>query len=315
MDRNLVILYGGPSSEREVSFGTKDYFVELYAEEYPLVVEWLENSNILLKDKEIDFENFLKYLKKQNSVVIIASHGEYVEDGYLQKRFENSKIRYTGSDSKACRLSMDKYETYKKVNSLTNCIPTYKTKANNFDYEEMISFIGTTFPIFVKPNNLGSSVGIYKIYSKKKLDNIRQALGEMEYLFQPEIKGKEVSLGTVRSGEGFFDLPPTEIVPADEYFSYRAKYEKYGARELTPARLTRDLSDKLKKMTNKIHDKLGLGYYSRSDFIIDENNKIYFLETNSLPGMTKTSLLLQQLEYADKLEDFKEGLLENVIIS
>ena len=313
MNKKLHIIYGGPSSEREVSFETKDYFIDLFAENNPIPVEWLENFSFKLGKIVTDTNLLLETLSKENSLVIIASHGEYVEDGYLQELLEENKIEFTGSDSKSCKLSMDKCASFEKIKTFTDLIPTYSTLPINFNYHDMTKVIKSEFPIFAKPNNLGSSIGIYKISNLKDLEKVVIKLDNIEYLFQPAIKGTEVSLGVVREGDSFMNLFPTEIISQNEFFDYKSKYEVGGSKEITPARISPKLTKQLQELTNKIHRTLGLGYYSRSDFIIDENDTIYYLETNSLPGMTKTSLLPRQLVHACKIGDFKVGLLKNTI--
>jgi D-alanine-D-alanine ligase len=313
MLKKIAILYGGPNSEREVSFSTKDYFLELYRKLNPVNIEWLEDFTFIVNKKLFEMKDLLNWLKRENIVVIIASHGEYVEDGYLQKLLEESQIKFTGSHSKSCRLSMDKFATYEKVKNICFTVPTYKTTLREFNLETMNNTIGKNFPIFAKPNKLGSSVGAYKIDNFEELKNLLKNKKNVEYLFQTYIRGREVSLGSVRENNDFMKLFPTEIRPKSEFFDYRAKYEKGASQEITPARIAKRKVIELRNLTNKIHQKLGLGFYSRSDFIIDQKGKIYYLETNSLPGMTKTSLLPQQLTYSKKLEDFKKGLLENVI--
>lgn len=310
---SLGILYGGPTSEREVSFATKDYFYKLYKNYQPNLIEWQIDFNFKLGDKEISIEQLISWLKRYKILVIISSHGEYVEDGYLQKIFENNKISFTGSNSKASHLSINKFGSYNKVRKIVKTIPTYKIKPNQFDYQKMTEILGHKFPIFIKPNNLGSSVGAYKIDNKNNLLDIIDKLNNIDYLFQPFIEGLEVSLGSVREGTGFMKLFPTEIKPKNKFFDYQAKYEDGKSEEITPARLPLSLIRELREITNKIHQVLGLGYYSRSDFIIDKNLNIYYLETNSLPGMTKTSLLPQQLTFSHKLGDFKKDLIKNVI--
>jgi D-alanine-D-alanine ligase len=109
-------------------------------------------------------------------------------------------------------------------------------------------------------------------------------------------------------------LYPTEIIPRASFFDYESKYVKGKLKEITPARISEKQTNEVLSATNKIHELLGLGYYSRSDFILTKDGTLYFLETNALPGMTKTSLVPQQLRYSNKLKDFKKGLLEHLII-
>lgn len=300
MKQELVILYGGPSSEREISYGTKDFFCNLYQEFNPIPIEWTTDFTFKYKNQNLSEKNFLKKLASKNTLVIISSHGEYVEDGYIQYKFEQSGISFTGSDSKSCKLAMNKRKTQDMVKNIVRTIPTFK------------SFKNLKFPFVAKPNSLGSSVGVFIIHNKEQLLE-KLPLFNSNYLFQPYIQGKELSLGAVRFEKGFLKLYPTEIIPKTTFFDYEAKYKVGRSTEITPARISPKLTNEIQNITNKIHNVLGLGYYSRSDFILTEGNQLFFLETNSLPGMTETSLVPQQLRYSGLLMEFKKGLLQNIL--
>lgn len=312
----LYILYGGPSSEREVSFSSKKYFEKLYSEYSPILVEWLENFDFKVGSKLHSEAEFYENLSAEDCIVIIASHGEYVEDGYIQKKFEECGIKYTGSDSKSCKLAMDKAKSQKVASKICDVkfVPTYSfsPKAYNYDKTE-VSLGKSCFPLFLKPNNLGSSVGMYLVNNKKELEEVVKTLPDISYLAQPKIDGVELSVGTVRDGDDYLDLPPTEIRPIlGEFFTWDAKYKVGGSEELTPATVGLYVQEKVKNSANAVHNALGLGYYSRSDFIFSDNDEIYYLETNPLPGMSSTSLLPQQLEVSKNISAFKKGLLQNL---
>jgi len=300
---HLVILYGGPSSEREVSFGTRDFFTELYKEQNPVTIEWGEDGYFYTEGLRLSENEFLDYLSNTRSAVIIASHGEFVEDGYIQERFESFSIPYTGSDSVSCRLCMNKTKSQETVKGIVTTIPTYS------GYSQLI------YPFIAKPNNLGSSVGIYLITNSKELEEYLTSVKIDNYIFQPFIKGIEMSLGAVRENNTFMNLYPTEIIPNSPFFDYKSKYQQGGSQEYTPARISKDLTDKMMKTNNDVHNKLGLGYYSRSDYILAEDGVLYYLETNALPGMTSTSLVPQQLRYSHKVESFRDGLISNLILA
>lgn len=310
--KNLAILYGGPTSEREVSFSTKDFFKELYAEYNPLALEWNSDFTFNINDETYSEKETIKFLKQGGYIVILASHGEYVEDGYIQQKLQDAKIRFTGSNAKSCKLAMDKYLTQQTVSSITNTIPTYQTFPSQFNWEAFLHIVGDTYPVFVKPNFLGSSVGAFIAKSKYELVRLLEEIDEIPYLFQPVIKGIEISMGTVREGEGFMELFPTEIIPKTDFFDYNAKYTVGMSEEVTPARILVEITKKIQNQANRVHEKLGLGYYSRADFILTPDLEVFYLETNPLPGMTATSLVPQQLRYSNKVEDFKLGLIQNL---
>lgn len=342
--KKLYIIYGGPSSEREVSFASKDYFCELFKDKNPILVEWLndfkfqilpprhsglpesrqagepESKVEILKQVQDDAshvhlyseEDFYQKLSKEKCLVIIAGHGEYIEDGYLQERLSLHKIPFTGSCSSSCKLAMNKYESQLVAEKFVKTIPTYKCKPKDFNFTVFEKYVGT-FPVFAKPNNLGSSVGCVKAKSKTELKKVLLSLDDIDYLFQPEIKGVELSVGTVRKGSNYLNLPVTEIRPTvSDFFSWDAKYKKGGSNEITPATVSSEVQIKIKELANKIHNALGLGFYSRSDFILSRKN-LYYLETNPYPGMSSASLLPQQLVVSKSVEIFKRGLLQNFV--
>lgn len=309
----LAVLYGGPSSERAVSFSTKDFFTQLYHEYKPLPLEWNEDFTFSVNNESLPENQTLDFLRDNGFSVVLASHGEYVEDGYIQERFEHSGINFTGSNSVACRLAMDKYGAQDVVEDITTTIPTYKSKPSEFDWIEFSRKIGNYYPVFLKPNNLGSSVGAYIANDRAELEEILENLTDIPYLFQPLVDGLELSLGTVREGDGYMNLFPTEIRPKSAFFDYDSKYVQGMSEEITPAKIPFELIEKIRHEANSVHEALGLGYYSRSDFILTPYGELYYLETNPLPGMTHTSLVPQQLLYSNKVDAFKTGLLENLL--
>ncbi len=341
--KRLYIIYGGPSSEREVSFSSKDYFLKLYEDQNPILVEWLEDFSFKIYNNPQDLEttrchpefisgshtpdschpelvsgshiftenDFYKYLSKQNCIAIIAGHGEYIEDGYIQEKLYKNRIEYTGSSPESCELAMDKIKSQRIAKKFIKTVPTYASLPNKFLLADMQKKIGTNFPIFLKPNARGSSVGCYIAQSHEELGKLIKGLPDIEYIFQPLIEGVEVSIGSVRDGDNFLKLSPTEIRPKfSTFFDWDSKYKEGGSEEITPCTLGGDFNQKVCDIANEIHNKLGLGYYSRADFIYSKNGELYYLETNTYPGMSKTSLVPQQLRYSHLEDEFKKGLIK-----
>ncbi len=311
------IVYGGPSSENEVSCASKDLFFELLQKYNPILVEWKKDKSFVIGERVFDLKGFLKYLKDQNGVFVNAMHGEFCEDGWIQEYLEEAKIPFTGPSSKSAKLSMDKIASQEVVKDLIDIIPTKNitVKGSSEDREALIREIISmrwNYPLFLKPNAKGSSVGIYKIKNEKELANIVDTLSPDTYLVQPCIEGTEISIGTVCDKGKYLDLPATEILPKGEFFDYKSKYTNGGSNEITPARISEEVMNMVKRMSINIHKRLNLGCYSRTDMIIGKDGKIYYLETNSLPGMSKTSLLPQQLKAIGKLEEFGDILLRNI---
>lgn len=311
------IVYGGPSSENEVSCASKELFLELLKKHNPILVEWKKDMSFVVQNQIFELEAFLEYLKEHNGIFVNAMHGEFCEDGWIQEYLERAKIPFTGPSSKSAKQSMDKVEAQDIVKDIINIIPTESITLTGMDEEKeefvkkVLSF-NWNYPLFVKPNAKGSSVGVYKVNNEEELIKTSTVLAPDTYLIQPAIQGTEVSIGTVCDNGEFLDLPATEILPKGEFFDYKSKYTEGGSNEITPARLSKEVMDKLKEVSIEIHKRLELGCYSRTDIIIGNDNNMYYLETNSLPGMSKMSLLPQQLRAIGKLEEFGEILLRNI---
>ena len=270
---------GGPSSEHEVSLQTGEQILQ------NLDKKKFEVSPIKI-EKDGTWPITLEKLKSQTDLVFIALHGEYGEDGQIQSLLETFGIPYTGSGPLASALAMDKEKT--AVLLAANKILTPKTikTAKNFQ-----------MPVVVKPANLGSSVGV----------KIVQRLGDLEpainfakqysgaVMIQLYIRGWEFTCGVLEINKTAVALVPTEIIPKKgNFFDFASKYEIGGSEEVTPPDLPKEFIKLLQETALKTHRTLGCSGMSRTDMILGENGKLYVLEINTIPGMTKTSLLPQQ---------------------
>ena len=230
-------------------------------------------------------ENVIDFCKMAD-VTFLALHGGVGENGKLQALLEMNGIRFTGSSSVGCMLSMDKIIS-KELIALDG-IPTAEWLTNKDDK----SMLKNLIPCFVKPADNGSSVGVTKVVNEMELE---EALNEAErfsqnVLIEKQVVGREFSVGIIEGSA----LPPIEIIATGDFYNYKVKYQAGLAREICPAPLSAELTRKLQSYAERAHRVLRLGSYSRIDFILDENDEFYFLEANALPGMTPTSLLPQE---------------------
>ena len=230
-------------------------------------------------------ENVIEFCKMAD-VTFLALHGGVGENGKLQALLEMNKIKFTGSSSVGCMLSMDKIISKELIVQVG--IPTAEWLTN----KDKRSALDMLIPCFVKPADNGSSVGVTKVTSKEELE---RALCEAEkfsnnVLVEKRVVGREFSVGII-DGKA---LPPIEIIATGEFYDYKVKYQAGLAREICPAPLSEELTKKLQSYAERAHIALRLGSYSRIDFILDESNEFFFLEANALPGMTPTSLLPQE---------------------
>jgi len=321
--KKIVIICGGPSSEYEISLLSAQSIIEnidyskysisvcLIGKNRKCNIKHISKSENISKweNGNISFINALEIFKEFD-LALLATHGQFGEDGVLQTYLEEAEIPFTGSDSYSSRLCMDKYRSSILVKSSTNLsIPNTKiVRLKDLQYE----LNKISLPIFLKPNKNGSSICSYII---KDLNDIEEILNEFyshhqdedEILIQEYIENKiEVSCGCLeKKDHTFLQLPPIEIIPKNsKFFDYKSKYEKGASIERIPAI---DISSKQRKriseLTIEIHKILGCRLYSRSDFLVTKD-EIYYLETNTLPGMTKTSLIPQEAKAIGL--DFKE---------
>ena len=313
---NIVVLAGGLSMERDVSLasgslianalrdaGHNAVLVDLY---YGIAKEKMNFSDMSARYKykipetEPNLEEIIKEnggrenpigknvvdFCKMADVAFLALHGGVGENGKLQALFEMNGVRFTGSSSVGCMLSMDKIISKELIAKAE--IPTAHWLTNDTPIEEIKALV----PCFVKPADNGSSVGVTKVVSEIEL---REALKEAEkfsknVLIEEQIVGREFSVG-ILDGKA---LPPIEIIASGDFYNYQVKYQAGLAHEICPAPLDKKHTKKLQDYAERAHKVLRLGSYSRIDFIMDEQGEFFFLEANALPGMTPTSLLPQE---------------------
>jgi D-alanine-D-alanine ligase len=245
----------------------------------------LDFEHFILKDEE--FGTTLDSLKKFD-FVFIALHGTFGEDGTIQRILEENNIPFNGSNSKASKLCFDKAAV--KILAKENDILT----PDFFQIKEIDNIIeNSNFSIFqdyvVKPNQQGSSLGIFRKKDlindfEKKLKSIFEL--DTQILIEEFIDGREVTVGILNGKT----LPIIEIKPKREFYDFRSKYSKGSSEYFCPAEIESNIEEKLIKNSLKIHQLTGCDVYSRVDFRIDRNGNPWFLEINTLPGLTETSL-------------------------
>lgn len=265
---------GGPSAEHEVSLKSgRMVLAHLNRKKYQA-----EGFVISKKGRwPINFEQ----LKKRFDIAFLAMHGEYGEDGTVQKILEKHGIAFTGSGSVASRVGMDKGAANKVFAEAGLFVPA----------------AGKKFPMVVKPADRGSSVGVSIVKNGTELS--RGVMNALKYspnlLIQEFIHGREFTCGVLERGGKLTALPPTEIIPKTSgFFDYRAKYTKGASREITPPQLSKKEIANLQKIALTAHRAIGARGFSRTDIIHDRKGKCFVLEINTIPGLTQTSLLPQQ---------------------
>lgn len=296
----VAVVRGGPSEEHEVSMRTgasvikalssSDFFVQ------DIVVsragEWLQNGRVW---------NPIQILQSID-VVFIALHGSYGEDGTIQRYLDTHSIPYTGSKTYPTSIAFNKALTkdHLRKHNIKLAPHLYAAKANisdNFKFAEATNEVFSG-PYVIKPVSGGSSVGTVMA---KNTTELAFALEELfkkydNLLVEKRIIGREATMGVINNfrERPVYTLPPIEIIPKSDFFDYAAKYDG-STEEVCPGCFSVSEKNALAEAATLIHKELGLTQYSRSDFIVAPDG-VYFLEVNTLPGLTAESLFPKALE-------------------
>jgi D-alanine-D-alanine ligase len=322
-DLNIGLIFGGDSTEHNISIGSA-YFIyqELKDSGWKVTPLYWSKDRLIhystnpspnfpplsenVSNRSTDWESFVQ--KNWDAIplyelsnlkldfLFLGLHGGSGENGTIQGFCEANQMAYSGSGILASSLAMDKYRSNLIFESLGIKLAPFMEWNTNTKGKPELPF---SYPIFAKPTTGGSSFFTSKLQSESDLDSYLSSVnGKIDrILFQKFVPGKEYSCGVIveKNGPKWITRPlvSTEISPSSEFFDFQSKYQKGGSKEITPSPISSDLEERIQSMALLAHIALGCEGYSRSDFIID-NNDIYILETNTLPGMTSTSLLPQQ---------------------
>ena len=305
MKKNVAVLMGGFSSEKEISLKSGEVIYEninrLKYQPYKIIVKkenWIylndknEKSNVNLEDFSIISNN----TKIKLEIAFIIIHGSPGENGLIQSYFELKNIPYTGCDPYTSALTFNKRDCLSVLEKYN--IPTANSfhinKNENFKIESIIQKVG--LPCFVKANRSGSSFGVFKVYEENELKkSINKALDyDDEVLIESFLDGIEVSVGVMNYQNKVKVFGITEIITENDFFDYDAKYNG-NSKEITPANISEKQKQIVTNLSIKIYKKLGMKGFTRSEFIII-NDIAYFLEINSIPGMTNESIFPKQAQ-------------------
>jgi len=237
-------------------------------------------------------------------------HGTPGEDGKLQGYFDMMGIPYSSSNHLSAALT---FQSFLKQHHVLTPEASLVRKNMETNLESVAEIVG--FPCFVKPNSGGSSFGIAKVV---RFEELQPALDEAlredhEAIVERYIKGTEVTCGLLKKEGEFTIFPVTEIVPRNEFFDYEAKYTAGKAEEITPARIEEGLARRCEELASQIYDLTDSSGIIRVDFII-KGNQVYFLELNSIPGMTRESIIPKQVRSAGlKMEEVLQWVIDDAL--
>lgn len=309
--KKLGIIYGGMSTEHDVSIMSAKSIIEnLNKEKYEIFSIYIDKNGIWQKEqngKKENIQDIVKYLQNLD-IIFPVLHGKYGEDGTIQGMLEMLKIPYVGCKVLASSIGMDKVYTkiiFQKAGILQAPYvylkkknDKYKIVKENFEEEDLeINKIveKLKFPMFVKPSNSGSSVGVKKANNLEELQQAIENAGQYDtkILVEQEIDGKEVECAVLenRGKNNIISSTVGEIISAEDFYSFDAKYNIPESKTVIPAQITNEQIEEIRELAVRAFRAIDGSGLSRVDFFIENKTKqIYINEINTLPGFTKISM-------------------------
>lgn len=321
--KRIGILMGGYSSEAHISeLSAQTILKSLDTDRFEghLIRVNKDGWSVVVNDESLpinltDLTYQLDNETRSFDVFFNAIHGTPGEDGHVQGLLEMVGAPYAGCSVLSSALTFNKgtCNTFLRgVDGVTVSDFVIIHKGNEFNNEQILTKVG--LPCFVKPCNAGSSYGISKVKEEKDLSAAVDLAFEhdSEVMIEKMVSGVEVSNGVYTKNGVTTVLPITEIVPEGDFFDYNAKY-KGASQEITPARISEELTEQIQAITAKAYDALGLNCMSRIDYII-ENDRPFLIEVNTVPGLSEESILPQQIrETGMTLGEFFEILIDEAL--
>jgi D-alanine-D-alanine ligase len=316
----ITILFGGTNKERLVSVATAQALhsalpdTDLWFWDIDDTVHEIQPQALLKHSRPFEdpfkpgdhgvglIEQALDRAKAENRLLVLGLHGGTAENGELQAMCEMRGIPFTGSGSASSHLAFDKIAAKRFAEIAGVKAP------RSVALEDAATALAEYGKLIAKPARDGSSYGLIFVNATQDIVAVRRAAKIEEYVIEPFIAGTEATCGVLEQLDGsLIALPPVEIIPAEGPFDYVAKYLAKATQEICPGRFTPEISAQIRDQALRAHQAMSCSGYSRSDFIVSEKGPI-FLETNTLPGLTKASLYpkalkAQGIEFADFLQD------------
>jgi len=315
----ITILFGGTNKERLVSVASALALhsalpqADLWFWDIDDTVHQVRSGKLLGHSRPFEdpfkpdgqgvaIEQALDNAKIENRLLVLGLHGGRAENGELQAMCEMRGIAFTGSGSASSHLAFDKVAAKHFA-----AIAGVKAPAGVAleDAEKALAEYGR---LIAKPARDGSSYGLIYVNAKQDLVAVRNAARTEEYVIEPFVSGVEATCGVLEQPDGaVIALPPVEIIPSEGGFDYTAKYLAKSTQEICPGRFAPDISAQIMDRAVRAHKAMSCRGYSRSDFIVSAKGPIY-LETNTLPGLTKASLYPKALKAQGiEFNDFLHG--------
>ena len=303
--KKIALIYGGDSSEWGISVLSGKYVATCLDPARYEVTELLLRDgqwsvcDPAVTDVAVPVAPFIPSRLKEFDVALIMIHGTPGENGILQAELEKHGVPFTTCSSRVAALTFDKHACKKALQGLG--IPLapeiFLHRGEPLNAEAVVEQLG--LPVFVKPNDGGSSFGVTKV---KRIEDLAPAVAAAfsesdDVLIESYIPGREMTEGVFNRDGLIVPLPVTEIISHNEYFDYEAKYLGKSD-EVCPAQITEEQAHTIREQTRRIYQHFGCRGLIRCDYIMTESGKVYFLEINPVPGMTKMSLVPAQIRAA-----------------
>lgn len=326
MKKIIALLTGGTTGEKVVSVKSAATIAQnLDASKYDVHKIMLTENGWFYEPEgsvkiEVDKNDFSINVKGKKIIfdgVFIAIHGSPGEDGKLQGYFEMLGIPYTTCNALTSAITMNKGYTKAIVADIPNLFVAKSVQLfkDNYDLEKIKKEL--KLPLFVKPNNGGSSIGMSKV---KSFNNLSTALDkafkeDTQVLVEEFVEGREFSIGVFKSKGQTIVLPTTEVKTTNEFFDFDAKYTPGATEEITPGYMTAEEKSRVEQVVTDVYLKLNCRGIVRIDYFLQqETGNFYFIEINTIPGQTATSFIPQQVAAMGmNLKDFYTQVLEETI--
>ena len=317
--KNIAVVAGGFSGEYQISIESAEVICSnLKADKYNIYKiiitkdKWYDEKSGVDIDKN-DFSLTIDENKISFDLVFIGIHGAPGEDGQLQGYFDMIDVKYTSCDAVVSALTFNKVFCNRVVafSDVAVAKSMHLFKDREYTAEQILGEI--SLPAFVKPAEGGSSLATFKIKEKTELmPAIEKAFAvDPQVMVEEFIAGRELTQGAYVKNGKIVVLPITEIVCTTEFFDYEAKYTPGVTDEVTPAEIDSELADRIGEISYKLYQDLHCRGIVRFDYIYDDTqDKIYFLEVNTMPGQSDASIVPQQVRAAgDSLTEFYDNLI------
>jgi len=327
MKKTIALLTGGTTGEWVVSVKSAATIAQnIDSTKYDVYKIMLTESgwfyepadSVKIDIDKNDFSLTLNGRKIKFDGVFIAIHGSPGEDGKLQGYFDMIGIPYTTCNALTSAITMNKGYTKAIVNGIKDLNVAKSIQIfKNIDFNIDDIKNNLKLPYFVKPNSGGSSIGMSKV---KHADDLQAALDKAfneddQILIEEFVEGREFSVGVFKTKGEIIVLPATEVIPANEFFDFEAKYTPGATEEITPGRMTDEEKNRVEEIVTAVYQKLNCNGVVRIDYFLqNETSNFYFIEINTIPGQTATSFIPQQVAAMGmELKEFYTQVIEETI--